>query len=163
MHQTMWEVYTDIKQGVPQEVRCSQWISYEWGNHMENWGKERWLRHCLDAKYPWRLGIGKSKQYQIKESQLVYACMLSRVWLFETPWTVAFQTLLSLGFLRQESWSGLPFPPPGDLPDPGIKPEASPTSAGRFSTTAPPGKPNRREKCYNILCKGKKAWDLVSM
>ena len=87
--------------------------------------------------------------------------MLSRVQLFETPRTVGFQTLLSLGFLRQESWSVLPFPPPGDLPDPGINPEASPTLAGRFFTTAPPGKPNRWENCYNILCKGKKAWDLV--
>ena len=40
---------------------------------------------------------------------------------FVTPWAVAFQVLLSMGFPRQEYWSGLPFPPPGDLPDPGIK------------------------------------------
>ena len=40
----------------------------------------------------------------------------------ETPWTVAHQTHLSMGFSRQEYWSGLPFPPPGDLPDPGIEP-----------------------------------------
>ena len=45
----------------------------------------------------------------------------SRVWLFATPWTVAHQTLLSLGFSRQDYWSGLPFPPPGDLPNPGIE------------------------------------------
>ena len=42
--------------------------------------------------------------------------------LFVTPWTVAHQSLLSIGFSRQEYWSGLPFPSPGDLPDPGIKP-----------------------------------------
>ena len=50
--------------------------------------------------------------------------MLSRVQLFETPWTVAHQAPLSMGFFRQEYWSGLPFPPPGDLPNPGIKPES---------------------------------------
>ena len=47
---------------------------------------------------------------------------LSRVQLFATPWTVAYQAPLSMGFSRQEYWSGLPFPSPGDLPDPGIKP-----------------------------------------
>ena len=51
--------------------------------------------------------------------------------------TVAHQAPLSVGFSRQESWSGLPFPPPADLPDPGIKPTslASPALAGRFVTT----------------------------
>ena len=44
------------------------------------------------------------------------------VWLFETPWTVVFQAPLSMGFSRQEYWSGWPFPPPGDLPDPRIEP-----------------------------------------
>ena len=46
----------------------------------------------------------------------------SRVQLFATPWTVALQGPLSMGFSRQEYWSGLPFPSPGDLPNPGIKP-----------------------------------------
>ena len=50
---------------------------------------------------------------------------LSRVRLFATPWTIAHQAPLSLGFSRQEYWSGLPSPSPGDLPDPGIKPGAS--------------------------------------
>ena len=47
---------------------------------------------------------------------------LSRVRLFVTPWTIAYQAPLSMGFPRQECWSGLPFPSPGDLPDPGIEP-----------------------------------------
>ena len=47
--------------------------------------------------------------------------LLSRVQLFVTPWTVARQAPLSMGFPRQEYWNGLPFPPPGDLPDPGIE------------------------------------------
>ena len=67
---------------------------------------------------------------------------LSRVRLFVTPWTVA-QASPSMGFSRLEYWSGLPFPSPGDLPDPGIEPEslASPALAGGFFTTAPSGKP----------------------
>ena len=47
---------------------------------------------------------------------------LSRVRLFATRWTVAYQASLSMGFSRQEYWSGLPFPSPGDLPNPGIEP-----------------------------------------
>ena len=60
---------------------------------------------------------------------------------FATPWTVAHQALLSMGFSRQEYWSGLPFPSSGDLPSPGIEP-ASPALANRFFTTEPLGKPN---------------------
>ena len=63
---------------------------------------------------------------------------LSRVWLFVTPWTVAHQAPLSMGSSRQEYWSGLPCPPPGDLPDPGIEPPSlkSPALAGGFFTTS---------------------------
>ena len=53
---------------------------------------------------------------------------------FATPWTVARQAPLSMGFSRQEYWSGLPFPSPGDLPDPGIK-SLFPVLAGGFFTT----------------------------
>ena len=59
---------------------------------------------------------------------------------FETLWTVACQASLSMGFPRQNYWSGLSFPFPGYLPDPGIE---SPALAGRFFTTEPPGKPIR--------------------
>ena len=64
--------------------------------------------------------------------------MLRHVQPFATPWTVARQAPLSMGFSRQEYWSGLPCPPPGDLPDPGIKPEslASLALAGKFFTTS---------------------------
>ena len=55
-----------------------------------------------------------------------------------------------MGFSRQEYWSGLPFPPPGDLPDPGIEP-VSPASAGGFFTAEPPGKP-----CVELDPVGKK-------
>ena len=75
------------------------------------------------------------------------ACMLSCVWLFATPWTVAHQAPLSMEFSRQECWSGLPFPTPGDLSNPGIEPVSPVSSAlvGRFFTTAPPGKPHNAE------------------
>ena len=70
----------------------------------------------------------------------VLVCVLSHfnhVCLFASPWTVARQAPLSVGFSRQEYWSGLPCPPPGDPPDPGIKPASlkSPALAGRFFTT----------------------------
>ena len=65
---------------------------------------------------------------------------LSRVRLFATPWTVARQAPLSMGFPRKEYRSGLSFPSPGDLPDPGIK-STSLALAGTFFTTEPPEKP----------------------
>ena len=59
------------------------------------------------------------------------------------PWTIAHQAPLSMGFPRQEPWSGWPFLYPGDLPNSGIKPKSpvSPELAGGFFTTEPPGKP----------------------
>ena len=66
----------------------------------------------------------------------VMCCVLSRVQLFGTPWIVASQDLLSIEFSKQAYWSGLPFPTPGDLPIPGIKPLslASPVLARGFFT-----------------------------
>ena len=66
--------------------------------------------------------------------------LLSHVQLFATPWTVALQAPPSMGFSRKEYWSGLPFPSPGDLPDPGIEPR-SPTLQADALTSEPPGKP----------------------
>ena len=62
----------------------------------------------------------------------------SRVQLFATPWTVAHQASLSMGFSRQEYWSGLPFPSPGNLPDPGVEP-GSPTLQADSLPSEPPG------------------------
>ena len=62
----------------------------------------------------------------------------------ETPWTVACQAPLSMGFSRQEYWSGLLFPSPGNLPNPGIDP-VSFAMAGGFFTTEPPGKASEKE------------------
>ena len=73
----------------------------------------------------------------------VHAQSLSRIQLLATLWTVAHQASLSMEFSRQEYWSWLPFPTPGDLPDPGIEPTSlvSPALTGRSFTTALPGKP----------------------
>ena len=68
--------------------------------------------------------------------------LISHVLLFATLWTIAHQAPLFMEFSRQEYWSGLSSPTPGDLPDPGIKlaSPVSPALAGRFFATAPPGK-----------------------
>ena len=85
------------------------------------------------------------------------ACMpaqlLSSVWLFATPWTAAHQAPPSMAFPRQEYWSGLPFPPAGDLPNPGVEPTSlmSLALAGRFLTTVPTRKPSNAD--WRTLCK----------
>ena len=72
---------------------------------------------------------------------MIHVCVLSHVLLFVTPWTVARQAPLSMELSRQEYWSELPFPPLGDLPNPGIKPTSLVFSAlaVRFFALEPPG------------------------
>ena len=86
--------------------------SFEGGHHHLHY-----LHHSLKVKVKW----------------------LSHVRLFATPWTVAYQAPPSMGFSRQEYWSGLPFPSPGDLPDPGIE-SGSPAFQADALTSEPPGK-----------------------
>ena len=90
----------------------------------------------------------------------VSLCVLSRsvVSNSATPWTVACQAPLSMGFPRQEYWSGLPFPPPGHLPHPGTKPASpvAPALAGGFFITAPPGKPLCL--CMSFILVERKMW-----
>ena len=73
----------------------------------------------------------------------MHACVLRHSVVSDsaTPWTVAHQAPLSMGLFRQEYWSGLPFPTPRDLPNPGIEPESpeAPALAGGFFITEPPG------------------------
>ena len=84
----------------------------------------------------------------------IYVQSLSPVQLFESLWTVAHQAPLSIGFSKQKEWSGLPFPLPEDLPNPGIEPVSlgCPALAGRFFTKEPPGKP------YVCVCKNSLEW-----
>ena len=73
--------------------------------------------------------------------------LLSCVWLFATPWTVACQVPPSMGFSRQEYWSGLPFPSPGDLPNPGIEPGSAALQADALPSK-PLGKPPCLQKIH---------------
>ena len=82
---------------------------------------------------------------------------LSRVQLFATPWTVAYQAPSSMGFFRQEYWSGLPFPSPGDLPNPGIEPR-SPTLQADALLSEPPGKSENHLPGEHLFQKNKLKW-----
>ena len=92
------------------------------------------------SRFP-HLSKGAEKDLHGWHLACMHAKSLSHIWLFATLWTVAHQTPLSMRFSRQEYWSGLPCPSPGDLPDPGIKHASltSPALAGKFFTTVPPG------------------------
>ena len=92
-------------------------------------------------------------KYCLTDSYTLHVCVLSCfscVWLLTTLWTVAHQPPLSMGFSRQEYWSGLPYPPPGDLPDPEIEPVSlmSPALAGRFFTTSISWEAGQRHTFY---------------
>ena len=75
---------------------------------------------------------------------------LSRVQLSVTPWTVAHQAPLSMGFSRPEYWSGLPCSPPGDLPDPGMEPQ-SPALLADSSLSEPPGMPQQTTETHSPI------------
>ena len=124
-----------------------------------------WRAGPILVRKEWKLlGVGwvKWAERRFQHSRYQKALRLARVWnvlktkgsflsvkwvkslscvrLFVTPWTVAYQAPPSMGFSRQECWSGLPFPSPGDLPDPGIKP-GSPASQADALPSESPGKP----------------------
>ena len=84
--------------------------------------------------------------HKVKERKKVKS--LSRVRLFATPWTAGYQAPPSMEFSRQEYWSGLPFPSPGDLPNPGIEP-GSPSFQADALTFEPPGKVP--SKMYSVV------------
>ena len=94
----------------------------------------------------------KERQCQrvLKVKKVKEVKSLSRVRLFATPWTVAYQASLSMELSRQGYWSGLPFPSPGGLPDPGIEPR-SPTLQADTLPSEPPGKPKSQLKRIYFL------------
>ena len=75
----------------------------------------------------------KGKMSKEERKRKVKVKSFSRVRLFAIPWTVVYQASLSMGFSRQEYWSGLPFPSPGDLPYPGIEPRSPALQADPLS------------------------------
>ena len=93
-------------------------------------------------------------EHQLIATPCLPARLLSFVQLFVTPWTVGCQVPLSMGFSRQAYWSGLPFPPPGDLPDPGIEPSspAFPASqADSFWLYLPPPPSQQEEELTHFF------------
>ena len=100
---------------------------------------QTWLNHLAWSTHNFVYYIHVHVCVYVYICLCVSVCTLSYSWLFVTPWTVAHQAPLSMGFSRQEYWSGLPCSPPGDLPNPGIKPGSSALAGGLF-TTKPPGK-----------------------
>ena len=100
----------------------------EYWNLLPRWEQSRRVREFTPFRQP--LTIGKKES----ESEVAQSCPT-----LCSPWTVAHQAPPSMGFSRQEYWSGLPFPSPGDLPDPGIEPR-SPTLQADALTSAPAGK-----------------------
>ena len=115
-------------------ITIIQWSSQDFSHYFTYEGidlKDQWLAAGLLTS-KWRIKVFYLKPWsEVK--------LLSHVWFFVTPWTVAYQAPPSMGFSRQEYWSGLPFPSPGDLPDPEIKPR-SPTLQADALTSEPPGR-----------------------
>ena len=103
---------------------------------------------CIILHLSVRLWILKRKlTYEMTYKEISPVCVLSWLWLLETPWTIAHQAPLSMEFSRQEYWSGLPFPFPGDLPNAGTEPTVSCISCigGQIiyhCTTHHPGSPH---------------------
>ena len=103
----------------------------------------------------------------LKSYGIFFCCLVTKSCptLFATPWTVAHQAPLSKRFSRQEYWSGLPFPPPGDLPNPGIKPR-SPALQADSLLSEPPGKPKHTGRgslslLYGIFPTRVSSWGLL--
>ena len=114
----------------------------EWPSSIKSTNNMCWRRYgetepsyTVDGNVNWYSHYGE--QYKVK----VKVESLSHVQLFVTAWTVAHQAPLSKGFSRQEYWSGLPSPSPGNLPDSGIEPR-SPALQADALTSEPPGKPS---------------------
>ena len=107
-HVTIWATREAHKRGNVSILRNEQRI---------------WRDNTQKIKYKWLSSKNTKKYYPLqKKKKWSEVKSLSHVRLFATPWTVAYQAPPAMGFSRQEYWSGLLFPSPGDLPNPGIKP-----------------------------------------
>ena len=122
--------------GVAKELDMTEWLN---SNHCNTSCiyTSPFIDICLSFL---KLNIKTWKRGGLNWLQCSCVCVLSCVWLFVTSWTVAHQAPLSMGFLRQEPWSGLPFPPPRNLSNPGMEPR-SPALKADSLLSEPPGKP----------------------
>ena len=133
------------------------WLPSLWNGHNSGYPNipERHRRKCLRERvcFKWAENSQQSISSRvIRKMVLIFGVKvksLSCVWLFATTWTVAYQAPPSMGFSRQEYWNGLPFPSPGDLPNPGIKP-GSPALQADALPSEPPEKPIFWEEPFSI-------------
>ena len=155
----LW-VWPDYQQIEPRKtrllltVRLAAWVRWKEKEMEGSWRQRkqnlcgRWLHWVTVMRGLWSM----------RGFVVIVVWSISRIWLFVPPWTVACQAPLSMEFSRQEYWSGLPFPSPGDLHDPGIKP-TSPALTGRFFTTESPGKPMKDFRKSLFQIKKKNEWE----
>ena len=127
------------------EIKTEEKKTSGYNQIKEDFHKRRHLRWSFNNEQDLNQGRGCRKLKCLQEPHLysdmcVCAQLFTSVQFFATPWTVTHQAPLPMGFSRQEYWSGLPLPPPGDLPHPGIEPmsPASPALVGGFFTTEQP-------------------------
>ena len=116
-------------------------LSHEW----QGWQANAWGSQCPEML----AAMVSAHEWWLQCRMCLHLSCFSRLWLFATLWIAAHQAPLSLGFSRQEYWSGSPCSPPGDLPHPGIEP-TSPALAGGFFIAEPLGKPQSRVKCQSL-------------
>ena len=115
----------------------SQRVGYDWEAEL-NWNTNN-AREKIASRIPEEKPGEDSRGSYVMISDTWHET-LSSAWLFATPWTVACEAPLSMKFFSQEYWNGLPFPSPGDLPNPGMKP-GFPALQADSSPSEPPGRP----------------------
>ena len=120
------------------QARMLEWIAISFSRG-SSWLRDQTCISCIAGEFFTTEPPGKPTTVYLKLKIKVKVKLLSHVWLFVTPWTVAYQAPPSMEFSRQEYWSGLPFPSPRDLPDPGIKPR-SPALEAKSLPSQPPGR-----------------------
>ena len=161
----MIELHKHLSHQIPTNDAISSTATYHGytpNQFADPWDQHPWplvrisnlITHQIFVKYRYTNSFNRQGLHTLSDHELV--CVFSHVWLSDTPWTVASQASQSMGSTRQEYWSRLPFPPPGDLPDPGIEPTSlvSPASVGRFFTIEPLGKHSDHEasfKCQQFV------------
>ena len=117
-----------------------EWTLFFPGHEMQFLPKGDWPKEGDTLWLCWKISLEFTLNHlSINVKVKVKVNSLSRVWLFATPWTAAHQAPPSMGFSRQEYWSGFPFPSPGDLSDAGIEP-GSPAFQADTLTSEPPRK-----------------------
>ena len=131
------------------QARMLEWIAISFSRG-SSWLRDQTCISCIAGEFFTTEPPGKPTTVYLKLKIKVKVKLLSHVWLFVTPWTVAYQAPPSMRFSRQECWSGLPFPSSGDLPDPGIEPRSPAFQADSLPTELW-GKPVFLTKIWELL------------